>query len=216
MTAAAAGFRKHARTERITDVVIAFRIAPAGAPRQERSRAGIRPPAGRGGQRSRRVDTAAANRAKLMTCAEWQLFSAPRFGSRCRQFRTRSITTPIYRIPRNITTRIRSRSRSSPTCFIPLGSCSNGLVARPMHYLANDSPAAPVFQPVGGNDNTPPPPVPIIPDNTMEEAAAVHDTAGLVSNQVAGHDECNRDQAGGAVIRGTASAPPSSSQPALH
>jgi hypothetical protein len=24
----------------------------------------------------------------------------------------------------------------------------------------------------------------------------------LVSNQVAGHDECNRDQAGGTVIRG--------------
>jgi len=54
----------------------------------------------------------------------------------------------------------------------PIGYAAEWLVARPMHYVANDSPVAPVFRPVGGKDRTPPPPVPIIPDNTMEAAAA--------------------------------------------
>ncbi len=54
----------------------------------------------------------------------------------------------------------------------PIGYAAEGLVARPMHYLTNDSSVAPVFRPVGGNDRTPPPPVPIIPDNTMEAAAS--------------------------------------------
>ena len=54
----------------------------------------------------------------------------------------------------------------------PIGYAAEWLVARPMHYLSHDSSAAPVFRPVGGNDRTPPPPVPIIPDNTMEAASA--------------------------------------------
>ncbi|MFZ0245809.1 hypothetical protein [Candidatus Binatus sp.] len=54
----------------------------------------------------------------------------------------------------------------------PIGYAAEWLVARPMHYLSHDSAAAPVFRPVGGNDRTPPPPVPIIPDNTMEAASA--------------------------------------------
>jgi len=52
----------------------------------------------------------------------------------------------------------------------PIGFAAEWLVARPVHYLVTDSPAAPVFWPVGGNDTTPPPPIPIIPDNTMEAA----------------------------------------------
>ncbi len=54
----------------------------------------------------------------------------------------------------------------------PIGYAAEWLVARPMHYLTNDSSVAPVFRPVGGTDRTPPPPVPIIPDNTMEAAAS--------------------------------------------
>lgn len=54
----------------------------------------------------------------------------------------------------------------------PIGYAAEWLVARPMHYLSHDSSAAPVFRPVGGSDSTPPPPVPIIPDNTMEAASA--------------------------------------------
>ena len=55
--------------------------------------------------------------------------------------------------------------------FYPIGYAAEWLVARPMHYIATESPAAPIFRPVGGNDNSPPPPAPIIPDNTMEAAS---------------------------------------------
>ena len=54
----------------------------------------------------------------------------------------------------------------------PIGYALEWAVARPMHYIANDSPVAPVFRPVGGNDSTPPPRVPIIPDNTLESVSA--------------------------------------------
>jgi hypothetical protein len=54
----------------------------------------------------------------------------------------------------------------------PIGYGLEWLIARPMHYVANDSPVAPVFRPVGGNDMSPPPPVPIIPDNTMDQASS--------------------------------------------
>ena len=96
----------------------------------------------------------------------------------------------------------------------PIGFGLEWLIARPAHYLANDSPVAPVFRPVGGNDTTPPPPVPIIPDNTMDQASAVPPTpqdwsptrkpittnATVVSPQ----------------ISVPAAPPPASSQPALH
>ena len=65
----------------------------------------------------------------------------------------------------------------------PIGYGLEWLVARPMHWVANDSPAAPMYRPVGGNDMSPPPPVPIIPDNTMDHDDDVNDAAGLVSDQ---------------------------------
>jgi hypothetical protein len=54
----------------------------------------------------------------------------------------------------------------------PIGYAAEWLVARPMHYLTTDSPASPIFRPIGGDDMSPPPPVPIIPDNTMESSAS--------------------------------------------
>ena len=103
----------------------------------------------------------------------------------------------------------------------PAGYALEWLVARPMHYIANDSPAAPVFRPVGGNDSTPPPPVPIIPDNTME-AASVSTTpqdwsptrSPVTTNATV------IQQAAPSYSAPSSSAPsssaPSSSQPVLH
>jgi hypothetical protein len=54
----------------------------------------------------------------------------------------------------------------------PVGFAAEWMLARPMHYLASESPAAPIFRPVGGNDMTPPAPIPVIPDNTVESAAS--------------------------------------------
>lgn len=56
--------------------------------------------------------------------------------------------------------------------FYPIGYAFEWVVARPLHYVATDSPVAPVFRPVGGDDTSPPPPIPIIPDNTLNSAAA--------------------------------------------
>jgi hypothetical protein len=56
--------------------------------------------------------------------------------------------------------------------FYPIGYAFEWAVARPLHYITSESPVAPVFRPVGGDDQTPPPPVPIIPDNTLNSAAA--------------------------------------------
>jgi hypothetical protein len=55
----------------------------------------------------------------------------------------------------------------------PVGFAAEWLVARPLHYLTSDSPVSPVFRPVGGTDDTPLPPVPIIPDNTLGSVASV-------------------------------------------
>ena len=60
--------------------------------------------------------------------------------------------------------------------FYPIGYGIEWLVARPLHYIANESPVAPVFRPLGGNDSSPPPPAPIIPDNTLNSAAAESST----------------------------------------
>ena len=54
----------------------------------------------------------------------------------------------------------------------PLGFAAEWLIVRPVHYITTNSPVAAMFRPAGGNDLSPPPPVPIIPDNTMESAAA--------------------------------------------
>jgi hypothetical protein len=54
----------------------------------------------------------------------------------------------------------------------PIGYAFEWLVARPLHYLGTESSAAPIFKPVDGNDEAPPPPAPIIPDNTLNAAAS--------------------------------------------
>jgi hypothetical protein len=53
----------------------------------------------------------------------------------------------------------------------PVGFAAEWLVARPAHWIATDSPASPLYRPVGGNDTSPAPLVPIIPDNTMDQTA---------------------------------------------
>jgi hypothetical protein len=53
----------------------------------------------------------------------------------------------------------------------PIGFAAEWTVARPLHWVANDSPASPMYRPVGGGDNSSPPLVPIIPDNTMDQAS---------------------------------------------
>jgi len=96
----------------------------------------------------------------------------------------------------------------------PIGYGLEWLVARPAHWFANDSPASPMYRPVGGNDMSPPPPVPIIPDNTMDQATTstgpqdwsptrttVTTTTTTVKQQ---------------VVPSAAAPPPSTSQPALH
>lgn len=54
----------------------------------------------------------------------------------------------------------------------PVGFAAEWLIARPMHYLTSDSPISPIYRPVGGIDNLPPAPVPIIPDNSLASAPA--------------------------------------------
>ncbi|MDO8432887.1 MAG: hypothetical protein Q7S58_10820 [Candidatus Binatus sp.] len=49
----------------------------------------------------------------------------------------------------------------------PVGFAAEWLLARPMHYVATDSPISGAYRPVGGADFSPPPPVPIIPDNSL-------------------------------------------------
>ncbi len=60
--------------------------------------------------------------------------------------------------------------------FYPIGYAFEWLIARPLHYVATESPAAPVFKPMDADDGTPPPPAPIIPDNTLNSAAAESNT----------------------------------------
>lgn len=53
----------------------------------------------------------------------------------------------------------------------PIGFAAEWLVARPLHYISHDSPVSRVFRPVDGVDSRPPPPVPIIPDNTLSSSS---------------------------------------------
>ena len=94
----------------------------------------------------------------------------------------------------------------------PIGYAAEWLVARPFHYLANDSPAAPVFRPVGGNDMSPPPPVPIIPDNTMDQAS----TSSTAQDWSPTRSPVTTNATVIKPVAPLASAPASSSQPALH
>jgi len=97
----------------------------------------------------------------------------------------------------------------------PLGYGLEWLVARPFHYLANDSPVAPVFRPVGGNDMSPPPPVPIIPDNTMESGSPA-DTAPQDWSPTRKPVTTNATVIKPAAPSTSEAPPASSSQPALH
>jgi hypothetical protein len=98
----------------------------------------------------------------------------------------------------------------------PIGYAAEWLIARPAHWLANDSPASPVFRPVGGNDTSPPPPVPIIPDNTMDQATTSttpqdwSPTRGPITTNATVIKPVSPQTAP------PVTAPPSSNQPALH
>ena len=96
----------------------------------------------------------------------------------------------------------------------PIGYAAEWLVTRPAHWLANDSPASPVYRPVGGRDTSPPPPVPIIPDNTLDQttSSAAQDWspthAPVTTNTTVIHQA--------APEASPATVPLTSSQPALH
>ncbi|MDB5107211.1 MAG: hypothetical protein JWM69_152 [Candidatus Binatus sp.] len=66
----------------------------------------------------------------------------------------------------------------------PIGFAAEWLVARPLHYLSHDSAVAPVFKPVDSSDNAPPPPVPIIPDNTLSSAEPAGQSGNWSPSQV--------------------------------
>jgi hypothetical protein len=97
----------------------------------------------------------------------------------------------------------------------PLGYALEWMVSRPLHYVATESPVAPVFKPVDGSDEAPPPPAPIISDNTLNSAAAES-----TSPQDWSPHHSNAVPAWG-VAKPVAPSqstppPPSTSQPALH
>jgi hypothetical protein len=94
----------------------------------------------------------------------------------------------------------------------PIGYGLEWLVARPAHWFTNDSAASPVYRPVGGNDMSPPPPVPIIPDNTMDQTT----TSSTPQDWSPSRKPLTTNAT---VIRPVAppeASPPSTSQPALH
>ena len=95
----------------------------------------------------------------------------------------------------------------------PLGYGLEWLVARPAHWLANDSDASPVFRPVGGRDTSPPPPVPIIPDNTMDQATT---STGPQDWSPTRQTVTTTTTTTVKQVAPPVTSPPSSSQPALH
>jgi hypothetical protein len=98
----------------------------------------------------------------------------------------------------------------------PIGYAFEWLVARPLHYVATESPVAPVFKPLDGNDAAPPPPVPIIPDNTLNSAAAESTTPQDWSPTRRTTTEPAWGVAKPARPSQSSNAPPSADQPALH
>jgi hypothetical protein len=103
--------------------------------------------------------------------------------------------------------------------FYPIGYAFEWLVARPLHYVATESPAAPVFKPMDADDGTPPPPAPIIPDNTLNSAAAESNTPQDWSPTRAPSSTAPVPAWGVAKPAAPAQSsapPPSGSQPALH
>ena len=102
--------------------------------------------------------------------------------------------------------------------FYPIGYGIEWLVARPLHYITTESPAAPVFRPLGGNDSTPPPPAPIIPDNTLNSAAAESSTPQDWTPTQRANTQPAWGVAPSAPQSQTRSpgAPPATNQPVLH
>ena len=98
----------------------------------------------------------------------------------------------------------------------PVGYAAEWLVARPMHWVANDSPVSPVYRPIGGNDTSPMPPVPIIPDNTMDQASTSTSTTPQDWSPTRAPVTTNATVIRPVVPPAAAPPPPSSSQPALH
>ena len=77
----------------------------------------------------------------------------------------------------------------------PIGFGIEWLVSRPMHWFTTDSPAAPVYRPVGGRDMSPPPPGSDHPRQHDGPDDSVHYPARLVADAQASHGQCNRDPA---------------------
>jgi hypothetical protein len=98
----------------------------------------------------------------------------------------------------------------------PVGYAVEWLFSRPLHYIANDSPVAPVFRPVGGNDATPPPPVPIIPDNTLNSTSASAPQEWTPSRRPANSAPAYQGASPATQPDPAQSGSTSSSQPALH
>jgi len=104
--------------------------------------------------------------------------------------------------------------------FYPIGYAFEWLVARPLHYVSHDSPVAPMFKEVDGDDAAPPPPAPIIPDNTLNSAAAESNTPQDWSPTRTGSSSTAPVPAWGVAKQAapaqSSAPPPSGSQPALH
>jgi hypothetical protein len=104
----------------------------------------------------------------------------------------------------------------------PVGFVLEWTLARPIHYIVAESPAAPIFRPVGGNDMTPPAPIPIIPDNTVEAASTTsQDWSPTRSPVTTNATVINQASPPSAAPLSNQPAPapsvaPSSNQPALH
>lgn len=98
----------------------------------------------------------------------------------------------------------------------PVGFAAEWLIARPMHYITTDSPVAPVFRPVGGNDATPPPPIPITPDNTMEAASSSSTPQDWSPTRAPVTTNSTTIRQGAPSSAAPSSVAPPGSQPALH
>jgi len=73
-----------------------------------------------------------------------------------------------------------------------------------------------VFRSVGGDDNRPPPPIPIIPDNTLNSAAAESNTPQDWTPTQHSAAESGWGVAKPAPPPQSSGAPPATNQPTLH
>jgi len=161
----------HTRRSRIAEVVIADRIARAARSRQERIRI------------EHVIGTSRVSRAWLVSFRR-RLTSAHPITQIDRMMRAAICLSAVlvlgfptfshaqYNDNDRQNSKEYSDEDSQPLAiiadvFYPIGFAAEWLIARPLHYVATDSPMAPVFRPIGGADDTPPPPVPVIPDNSL-------------------------------------------------